>query len=348
MSIRYIGSKARIATDIIEEIGAPNNADGFFIDGFAGTGIVSQAAASCGWKVRLNDSLYSASILSSARLLGSDNLDFSELGGYGAAIRALNSIAPEEGFISRSYSPAAKNYCGEERRYFTEDNARHIDSARKTIGIWKDEGKIGESELTILLADLMEAANHVANTAGTYGCFLSTWNSNAKKPMKIRQRRIPSVGATFERYNCDVLDVPSSSNDIAYLDPPYTKRQYASYYHILETIAYGDSPKIAGVAGLRPWKSKASDYCYKTKALNALIHCVNSTQAKRVYLSYSSQGHVELGKLVDGLSRLGPTEVVWRGDIGRYRPNKTASEQGGLVSEYLISVQKATSSVARD
>lgn len=34
--------------------------------------------------------------------------------------------------------------------------------------------------------------------------------------------------------------------DIAYEDPPYTKRQYGAYYHILETIAIGDEPEITG------------------------------------------------------------------------------------------------------
>ena len=35
-----------------------------------------------------------------------------------------------------------------------------------------------------------------------------------------------------------------SPGDTVYLDPPYTKRQYASYYHIPETIAYHDEPKV--------------------------------------------------------------------------------------------------------
>ena len=34
--------------------------------------------------------------------------------------------------------------------------------------------------------------------------------------------------------------------DAVYADPPYTKRQYAAYYHILETIAAGDRPLISG------------------------------------------------------------------------------------------------------
>ena len=39
--------------------------------------------------------------------------------------------------------------------------------------------------------------------------------------------------------------------DILYLDPPYNARQYIANYHLLETVARYDSPKIKGLTGLR-------------------------------------------------------------------------------------------------
>lgn len=39
--------------------------------------------------------------------------------------------------------------------------------------------------------------------------------------------------------------------DILYLDPPYNERQYAPKYHILETIAKWDNPKIQGITGMK-------------------------------------------------------------------------------------------------
>ena len=50
--------------------------------------------------------------------------------------------------------------------------------------------------------------------------------------------------------------VQTDVRDTVYLDPPYTKRQYAAYYHVLETLAYGDEPEVSGVTGLRPWEGK--------------------------------------------------------------------------------------------
>ena len=60
--------------------------------------------------------------------------------------------------------------------------------------------------------------------------------------------------------------MPIAESDVV-TRPADTKRQYAAYYHILETIAHGDEPVVEGITGLRPWKSKASDFCYKRRAL---------------------------------------------------------------------------------
>ena len=49
----------------------------------------------------------------------------------------------------------------------------------------------------------------------------------------------PGTGSRSRTTVGDVLDVQYEDGDVAYFDPPYTKRQYAAYYHILETIAAG-------------------------------------------------------------------------------------------------------------
>ena len=53
MGYRYIGSKARIADEIIEYINRTTFVEngGFFIDAFSGTGVVAERAALSGWPV---------------------------------------------------------------------------------------------------------------------------------------------------------------------------------------------------------------------------------------------------------------------------------------------------------
>ena len=79
--------------------------------------------------------------------------------------------------------------------------------------------------------------------------------------------------------------LPLTRSDFVYADPPYTKRQYAAYYHLLETIAMGDQPKITGSTGLRAWEDKASDYCYRRRAPDALSELVSNLKCDHFFLS---------------------------------------------------------------
>jgi hypothetical protein len=45
MSVRYIGSKARLIDAIIPMVGKPGRRSGAFVDAFCGTGVVAEAAA---------------------------------------------------------------------------------------------------------------------------------------------------------------------------------------------------------------------------------------------------------------------------------------------------------------
>ena len=343
MGYRYIGSKARIANEIIEYTKeTAENIDfcGFFIDAFSGTGVVAERATQIGWSVQVNDMMKNAVIMSEARLLSSVDVPFDYFGGYEEAIKALNGLPGEEGFIWKEYSPASKRFQLNERKYFTEGNAKKIDAISATIHHWQNENIISHKEFVLLMSDLIQAVNNVANIAGTYGCFLSKWTAQANEDLTMRTRLLKKVQATYKISNCDVFAIESRPEDIVYFDPPYTKRQYASYYHILETIVCGDQPEVTGVSGLRPWKDKASVFCYKTKALNALSELILKQNANRVILSYSNEGHIRLEDLVDRLSPYGEVLLVELKTISRYRPNRTAIEKSAEVNEFLVDFRR--------
>lgn len=338
MTFRYIGSKARLIDQISKHIGPPQK-DAFFVDAFCGTGVVAEAAAALGWNVRINDNLRSAVISAGARLISKKQATFQKLGGYDNAIAKLNTAEPKNGFMWREYSPASFDSCGLERRYFTEKNAARIDAMRSMITYWIEAGIINEVEERLLIADLFGALNRVANTAGTFGCFLSKWTLQSQNDIAMRCRELKINSVRVEATVGDVFDVPNALHDLVYLDPPYTKRQYASYYHILETVAWGDEPEVEGVAGLRPWKDRASDFCYKTRALKTLSRLVQSLKSEKVLLSYSSEGHIPMQDMKAELSKIGESVMYPLGTIGRYRPNKVASQTASEVSEFLVVVR---------
>lgn len=340
MGFRYIGSKARIAEDIMSYIGTPESSGGVLIDAFAGTGIVAEKAVDLGWKVKINDMMTNSIVMSEARLLCESDVPFEHFGGYASVLEVLNSIEPLEGFMWKTYSPASTKHCGIERRYFTEENAKKIDASASKIHEWKSSNQISEREFVLLIATLISSTNNVANIAGTYGCFLAKWTAQSMNEFKLTELPLRKETAEFSVSNIDVFDVISDEMDTVYFDPPYTKRQYASYYHIPETLAIGDEPIVEGVAGLRPWKDKASVFCYKVKALNALTQLIIKQKAKRVVLSYSNEGHIQLNDLVEALSPYGEVKIVDLGSIGRYRPNKTAVENNSNVTEYLVDFRR--------
>ena len=338
MSFRYIGSKARLVDTILDHIGKP--VGGKFIDAFCGTGAVAEAASKAGWPVLVNDHLVSSGIMALARVMSKTQAPFDAIGGYESAIAELNCVEPQPGFIWREYSPASLTHCATERKYFTEENAQKIDGIRQQISDWLKGGTITGAESYVLIADLMGAANRVANMAGTYGCFLAKWQKQAFDALVLSPRVIRDHASDASMSSCDVLDVECTLDDTVYLDPPYTKRQYAAYYHILETIALGDTPKVEGVCGIRPWRHIASDYCYKTRAADALEKLVGTIPARRIFLSYSNEAHVPLELLGEVLQGHGSVVRHDLDFVGRYRPNRAASKAGSEVGEVLFYIEK--------
>ena len=316
-------------------IGEPGAADGRFIDGFSGTGAVASTAADLGWDVHINDHLRCAKLLSSARMLAADDVPYANLGGYACAIEQLSAAPAIGGFIWREYSPVSASHAPRPRRYFTEENAARIDSMRSRIQHWRAERVISSAEETLLLADLIEAASAVANTAGTFGCFLTEWSPTALRPLQPKARPLRKQPVRFTASERDVFCVQMESRDTVYLDPPYTKRQYAAYYHVLETLAHGDEPDVSGVTGLRPWRGKASVFSYKRHALQAMLRLTKGIRARRVLISYSDDGHIDLTDLVEGLRLDGAVEIHQLRNIPRYQPNGSAvPDVGEFVIEF--------------
>lgn len=340
--MRYIGSKARLVNAIIDLVGDPRPGS-TFVDGFCGTGVVAEYAARRGWPISLNDNLISATTIAAARMTTASSVPFHALGGYTRAVAALNAAPPVEGFMWREYSPASGRLSDVTRKYFTEKNAALLDGMRRQLHTWKAEGAISVAEERLLVGDLLATVNRVANTAGTYGCFLRDFTPTAIQRATVMVRKLFEYSVPVTVHNLDVRDLVTTEADVVYLDPPYTKRQYAAYYHVLETVAIGDEPQVGGVTGLRPWQAKASEYCYKSRALNALVQLLDGVAAHRILLSYSSEGHVALGDLTSRLESLGDVTVKQLGEFGRYRPNQKASSAGSSVNEYVIEFVKAES-----
>lgn len=322
-------------------------------DIFSGTGAVSAEFKKHGYRVIANDHLYWCFTLTEAILLNNEEPTFreiiSEIGQYHSrtllhtpydeVLAYLNTLEPVEGFIYHNYSPALEMHDGNGRMYFTPENAGRIDSVRGKIMEW--ESLLTRGERALLLADLIRAANAVSNVAGTYGCYLKHWKSRALEQLLLKRSKLVFGSARDHRVFCEDANKLASeiASTIVYADPPYTKRQYAAYYHVLETIALRDNPKIQGSTGLRQWQTKSSDYCYRAKAPSVLENLVAKLNCRHFFLSYSEDGQIPHETIVGILSKYGQMKV-YEAPYRRYK-SSSLPHKDGLVMERLYHLSRA-------
>jgi len=341
VSTEYLGSKRALLTFITGAIAelAPGASE--IVDLFSGTGAVSGAFKSLGYRVTANDHLSMCHALSAAVLLNEAPPPFQGLGlesrgsgVYEEVLAQLNGLETRRGgFIYRNYSPASAEHCGVERMYFTAENAARIDTVRDEIERLKPN--LSEGEYFLLLTDLVRASTAVSNVAGTYGCYLKRWKPRALDSMVLTPSQF--VLGTTTRHEALCMDAEQCARThpatIAYADPPYTKRQYAAYYHVLETIVRNDEPVLSGTTGLRAWQSESSEFCYKKHAAQALDRLVGSAKCEHFFLSYNEDGQIRHETILDvlgGHGRVSVREQVYR----RYR-SSALSHKGPNVVERL-------------
>jgi adenine-specific DNA-methyltransferase len=322
--LRFIGSKAKLLSTIENAIRKYYGSEPTtFADLFCGTAVVSRHFKRLGYEVTANDNLVFCSELAKAVLLVNEEPQFpklvdsglitldKEIEGlspkpYDFVLDYLNRLPGIKGFIYEEYSPEGtlgKNYV---RRYFTEFNAQKIDAIRQKIADLSSLGFLSEAEESLLIADLIKATNKVANIAGTYGYFLKDWDRRAYNSLTLTRSRIIKSNKQHKVYNSDANNLVSHINcRLLYLDPPYTWRHYGAYYHILETIARWDKPKVVGMSGIRPWEDSKSRYCYREDAADALAELIGKAKAEHIFLSYNDEGLITHDTILKILSTRG-------------------------------------------
>jgi len=175
-------------------------------------------------------------------------------------------------------------------KYFTIENASRIDASRDYIEQVEDPVL-----RDYLLYCLLEAVSRVSNTAGVHGAYLKQFKSSALVPVALHPEPFLSVPSTTLKYHHgDFMECLGTTETVLYVDPPYNSRQYASNYHLYETLVRWDNPKIIGVTGCREWTDMKSDFCIKTKAVQAVRTILQLTTASVVAFSYSSDGLMSL------------------------------------------------------
>lgn len=344
MAYRYIGNKTRLLPWLLGLISREVPPGGTVADLMCGTGSVAAALRKQGYRVIASDLMTYAVFHARVRLKLSRAPQFRQVGGgggYASILARLNALSPSEGIFYREYSPAGSPSEGcAPRRYLSTENAGRLDSILAELGRLENEGLLSENERSVLRHDAILATNRVANIAGTYGHFWSKWTRAAKTPIELRPTKFSSEARTDHVVTQGrVEDVaPTVSADLCYLDPPYTKRQYAANYHLIETVARGDAPEAIGVSGLRPWRDQYSDFCSKVRLWDAFSEVIDGIDCQKVLISYSEDGLIPQDHMLDFLSEFGHVSCE-QISFPRFRSNQSELPQS--LTEYAFLIDRS-------
>jgi adenine-specific DNA-methyltransferase len=330
--MNYIGSKLKLSDfikDTIESV-VDELDKKIFCDIFAGTGIVGRTFKPLVKSVISNDLEYYSFVLNKNYIGNYQKIEYEHL------IQKLNDLSLVEGFIYKHYSLGGNG----ERQYFSDENAKKIDTIRIRIEEWKEKNIIDDNLYYFLLASLIESADKVANTASVYGAYLKKLKKSATVKMVLKPALFDDYGENHSVYNCDANQlIKSISGDILYMDPPYNQRQYGSNYHMLNTIAKYDSFTPKGKTGLREYNR--SSYCKKQNVLKAFEELIKFADFKYIFLSYNNEGLMSENDVQEIMKKYGKYSLETI-DYQRFKADKTENRNHKATKtlEYLHILEK--------
>ena len=258
----------------------------------AGTGIVGRTYREKGYYVISNDTQYYSYVLNKHYVENNKGIDNSLL-------LHLDSIKGRKGFIYKHYGESSGKAC------FSDYNAMKIDAIRQEMERLYQNRQISQAEYIHCLASLLDSIDRYANTTAIYSSYLKTLKPSAQR--KFTLKPLPIIrGIKGKVYNEDANSlIRRISGDVLYLDPPYNARQYCRIYHLLETIAKYDNPKLVGENRVRYYFDKKSEYSSHRTAITTLEDLITHADFKYIFLSYNNEGIIPLESIQPLMSKHG-------------------------------------------
>ena len=360
--IPYLGNKRKLLPLIGQAIEETGEGGGDFADCFAGSGVVSRYAKTCGFRVLANDWEPYAQAINQAYLGCSRLPEFESLGGPASTFQALNAQEPLEGYVATHLCPCSDTHPDPdtERMFFTHANGGKIDAVRSQIRHWQEEGRLSGDEHAVLLASLLYAASYVSNTSGVFKGFHRGWGGSTKTalyrilseitlrpPIFHDNGQVSTASRLDAQAFAEQLRAEGRTLEIAYLDPPYNQHPYGSNYHVLNTIALGDAPALTrqiegrNKSAIRlDWRTeRRSAYNHRT-ALAAYEILLHTLPAHFILTSYSTDGTMPLPGLLEAAAGRGKLSCVLA-PYKRYRVSAQRLSVRPRTIEFVLTIDTA-------
>lgn len=352
--MRYIGNKENLLDKIYQVMQSKNVKGNSLFDFFAGTTSVSKFFKKLDYQIFSSDLMYFSYVLQKAYIENNEiaifknilkDLAFKKKSLFTTplitVIEYLNALQPIEGFIYKNYTPAGSSELNQPRMYFNDENGKKIDAIRLKIEEWKENSLISENEYFILLACLIETVPFYANISGVYATFQKKWDTRALKKIILNPIEIINNKKNNFVFNADSVNLINSiETDIIYLDPPYNQRQYAPNYHLLETIAKYDNPKIYGVGGLRNYDNQKSKFCNSKTAIEELSTILKNAKYSSIIMSYNNEGILDKDSIIKLFENYGKVYFI-EFDYLRFKSNDNGENKTKkIIKEQLYVLRK--------
>lgn len=290
-------------------------------DGFSGSGCVSRLLKHYTSVLYINDlEAYSETgnlcYLSNASKVPPGVDDF-------IAYLNANKLDPtlDPGFIEKNYTPIDDdNIKMGERVFYTRQNAKIIDNARRIIG---DFVEVEPIYRPYLIAPLLVKASIHNNTSGVFKGFhkkdgIGHFGGRGEAALSRIKGEITLKSPIFCQHECPIYVSRGDTNqivntlpelDLVYYDPPYNQHPYGSNYFMLNIINDYDAPAIQnGVAGISVEWNK-SDYNKRNAAAVAMEALISNTKSKYILISYNDEGIISLPQFEKILKKYGTVEL---------------------------------------
>ena len=343
--MRYIGNKINLLEFIEQPLKEKGITGTKFCDIFAGTANVAKYFKKNGYTIISNDNMMYSYVFQKAYIENNSIPNFSGLNkiikdvNIDAVFAHLNELEGQKGFVYKSFCIEGSKNSKYERNYFTEENATKIDVMRDAIEDWKNKKLITENEYYILLCAIIEEIPFVSNIAGTYGAFLKNDDPRKFKTYTVKIPELIPSNKTHKSYQMDANElVKKIKCDVLYIDPPYNNRQYASNYHMWETVAVWDKQLLDRKTGLRPYKDQRSLYCFKAKCVKAFDDLIQNASCSHILFSYNTEGIIPNEQITRILSKKGKV-TQYEKDYRRFKSNSKGKKPRESLKELLYLVE---------
>ncbi|MGD0498734.1 MAG: DNA adenine methylase [Bryobacteraceae bacterium] len=355
--IPYIGNKRKLLGLILDALSVTERSpDAVFLDIFAGSGVVARMAKVLGYRVIANDWEPYARAINSCYIRHNAPPAFAALGGYEAAIRFLNGLAPRTDWVTDHLCPRDdRDYdVNVDRMFYMRKNGMRIDAIRHQIAAWQSAGAVHALEADCLLAPLLYQACYRSNTSGVFKGFHRGWGGQTKTALyRITTDLTLTMPVFFDNRCCNEVtcqdaqglahDLRKTELAVAYLDPPYNQHPYGSNYHVLNSIVLWDKPEFSkSITGRTKsairldWRTqRRSAYNHSGRAAAAYRLLMNTLNARFILTSYSTDGTIPLDDLLSANVQRGNVRVQMKG-YKRYRVSSQRFSDKPMNVEFII------------